>query len=383
MGNAVSYAENLQESTTDILHDSNNETVQNANNILNVSDNNNETVQNVRNILNVSDNNISQIPVNISSPITQSELTPIIQPITISKNIRKQPFVHPFIDMIYKDYSEEKMINMLQAFCGRIEIERDQYDRPIYEIVDQTEFIAPVLQVFSHCANNGKKEVVQWLVDNFVPLQVSYDNNYCFFECLKWKNYEIVDIIVDHESFYPSMEVLENLISRSKYAQIKKCMTSPYLQDDFGKYRFTIMHYVDNNQFVDINNLFMKIKQKLNNQQITIDDIVYPNPRLPKISSDVYLTTLTSVDPIIDTSTTITTTIEDYANPESILIEVDSTNQVDTLVDTLVEESTETFDKASTETLMIDKECHFTNNSNNSFNSDTKSVDKIEVVIAS
>lgn len=200
---------------------------------------------------------------------------------------RKPTYTHPFIDMINRNCSEAEMVNTLQVFCGRIEVGTDQYGRPIYESVDQIEFTAPVLQVFSYCANNGKKTVVKWLVDNFVPLQVSYDNNYCFFECLRWKHYDIADMIVQHESFNPTTEALENLLSRNKYADFRKCMVSPYLRGDMQTYRFTFQHYIDNNQYTNVNNLFQMIKRKLCEPDLQITDQIYPNPRLVQQSQVV------------------------------------------------------------------------------------------------
>lgn len=200
---------------------------------------------------------------------------------------KKRPaYVHPFIEMINRNCSETEMINTLEAFCGRTEVGTDEEGRLIYEAVDQTEFIAPVLQVFSYCATNGKQSVVQWLLNNFVPLQVSYDNNFCYFDCLKWGYHQIADWISEHESFYPSMEVLENLLNRGRYTQFHKCMSSPYLKDDLNTYRFTFMHYINNAQFSDVGNLLDNIKQKTAGQTIQILDTIYPNPRLAKLVQD-------------------------------------------------------------------------------------------------
>jgi hypothetical protein len=213
-------------------------------------------------------------------PIMQT-LDPVI-PVTVQPTMLKkqQPYIHPFIDMINRNCSEVEIINTLQAFCGNIEVGRNSNDQPIYEVVDQNEFLAPVLQVFSYCANNGKKSVVQWLVTNYVPLPVSHDSNYCYFECLRWNHYDIADMIVAHESFYPSMEVLENLISRGKYAQFRKCMASPHLRDDLQTYQYTFMHYIDHNQYTNVGDLLRKIKQRISNQNVQINDQVHLNPRL-------------------------------------------------------------------------------------------------------
>lgn len=219
-----------------------------------------------------------QPTTNTNEPIQNA--TPVVTTATTSEPPAKpQPkYVHPFITMIDEKRSESEMIDMLQCFCGRIEVGRDSMGRPIYEIVDQLEFIAPVLEVFSYCANNGKKAVVQWLANNFVPLQVSYDNNFCYFECLKYNHNEIADIIVHHESFNPTIQVLENLINRNKYGQFKHCMTSAYLTGDLRTYRFTFMHYIETNQYENVKSLLQKISQRISLTNIT--DRIYPDPEL-------------------------------------------------------------------------------------------------------
>ncbi|XWV24688.1 hypothetical protein QJ856_gp1095 [Tupanvirus deep ocean] len=242
---------------------------------------------------------VPQSTGNVPPSVSEFGTSPPAQPV-VPKVVRpRTPYVHPFIEMINRNCSESEMINTLQAYCGRSEVGKDQFGRPIYEAVDQTEFIGPVLQVFSYCANNGKKTVVQWLLDNFVPLQVSYENNYCYFECLQWKHYEIADMLVGHESFVPSMEVLESLLSRSKYAQFRKCMTSPLLpRGDLDTYRFTFMHYIDSNQFLNVSNLFKKIKQRSSGQQVPIDDQIYPNPRLAALKATAPLVP-TPAEPVV------------------------------------------------------------------------------------
>ena len=201
--------------------------------------------------------------------------------------VKKQPpFVHPFIAMINEQRSQPEMINTLQAFCGRTQIGVNEKNEPIYDTVDQMEFKAPVMQVFSYCANNGKDSVVEWLIENYIPLEVSYDNNFCYFECLKWKHEKIADMIVQHESFNPTMEILENLLERNKYLQFRHCMNSPYLRGDMLTYKFTFMHYIDNNQYSSVKNLLGKIKQHTSNANIPITDQVYPNPKLAKTHFD-------------------------------------------------------------------------------------------------
>lgn len=187
---------------------------------------------------------------------------------------------HPFFDMIDRNCSEAEMINMLQAFCGRTQVGTDQVGRPIYDVVDQLDFLAPVMQVFSYCATNGRRSVAQWILTNFVPLQVSYDNNFCYFDCLKYGFIDIADMIAQHESFNPTFQALQNMLERQKYPLFMKCMSSPYLTSDMNTYRYTFMHYLEQSQYSNVVALFDLIKQRANNPSIEITDTVYPNPRL-------------------------------------------------------------------------------------------------------
>lgn len=205
--------------------------------------------------------------------------------ITSDVKIEQQKFIHPFIDMINKNCSPAEMINILQAFCGNIQVGKDDKGNTIFETVDQTEFLTAVLQVFCHCATYGKKSVVEWLMKEYIPLQVSYDNNYCYFECLKWDQYDIADMLVEHESFVPSMEVLENLLFRQKYEKFKKCMDSPNLPEEVRIYRFTLMHYIDEHQYYNARHLFYSIQKRMKGEKIHIEDWIYPNQKLSQLQN--------------------------------------------------------------------------------------------------
>ncbi len=221
----------------------------------------------------------------VSMPTSQTPVVSVttMPPVIPKLPVKKTAYVHPLIEMINKHPSEAEMINTLQAFCGRTEIGCDANGNPVYESVDQLEFFGPVMAIFSYCATNNKKSVVEWLCSNYVPLQVSYDNNYIFFECLRWNQHNIVEIIVNHESFNPTMEVLKNLLSRSKHQQFKKCMSSPYLRGDLQTYRFTFMYYVDQNQHNNLVELLKKIEDRMSNENVEINDEIHPNPRLVQL----------------------------------------------------------------------------------------------------
>lgn len=213
-------------------------------------------------LMNGSQQTYGSQPVQISEitepePVTSTQIPEYVP----EKRGRAPKYVHPFIQLINNNANESEMVNTLQIYCGSTEIGQDEEGKPIYESVDQTMFIAPALQLFSYCATNNKIRVVKWLLDNFVPLQVSYEKNFCYFECVKFHYYDIADLIAQHESFDPTMVALDNLISRNKYDIFKKCMSSPYLTGLMNKYRYTFMRYVDKQQYSKINDLLGKIKQ--------------------------------------------------------------------------------------------------------------------------
>ena len=232
----------------------------------------------------------------IQSSSTPVEPTQTIQPVAVPVPVQSIPtptfpvssrrkYIHPFIQLINQNASATEMISTMSAYLSSVEIGTDDNGNKIYDAVDQTEFIAPVIQVFSYCANNGRGAVVQYLMDNFIPLQVSYDNNYCFFETQKWGHHSICDMIVSHQSFVPTMAVLENLYSRSKFEQIKMCMSRAHLTGTLRTYRFTISSYVDQARYTAINDLFTQIKRLDTDATFVITHEVVPDPRFaPKIA---------------------------------------------------------------------------------------------------
>jgi hypothetical protein len=215
-------------------------------------------------------------------------------------------FVHPFIDLINRRASSIEMIDMLNIYCGCNEIGTDDNGNPIYEAVDQFEFLTPGLDLFAYCANNGRTDVVRWFIDKFVPLQVSYDNNYCFFECQRWGHYEIADMIANHDSFVPSFDVFDNLISRSKYSIIRKCLLSPHINSvnrelsDIAVYRYTMICYLDANQTDNFNTLYNLCKRKFKGENLIIPDEIKTRSDINNLVQSVQQI---SSDIIVDSTT--------------------------------------------------------------------------------
>jgi len=213
--------------------------------------------------------------------MSTTQTVPMISNPVIPKPLpKKSTYVHPFIELVNRSASETEIIGTIGAFICCREIEKDSNDKPIYEEIDQTTFITPMTQVFAYAANNGKTQLTKWIMDNFVPLQVSYDNNFCYFESLKWQHSHIADMIAYHESFVPTINILENLISRNKYDVFKHCMKSPYLKSDLHKYRFTFRKYIDDGNYECVKNLLANIKKKEQGTMIDIWDPICPNPFL-------------------------------------------------------------------------------------------------------
>lgn len=190
-------------------------------------------------------------------------------------------FVHPFIELINRKASDSEFINTMATFMDRRFVGVDERGVEQFEYVDQMQFFLHTMQVFSYCANNGKESVVKWLMDNYVPLQVSYDDNFCYFESMRWGHHSIVELIVSHSSFVPTEPILQDMISRGRYDLFKRCMSSPHLRDKLWTYRHTFLHYLQNNDVDAVNNLFNLIK----NKSSVIPDPVMESSNVPESSS--------------------------------------------------------------------------------------------------
>lgn len=185
---------------------------------------------------------------------------------------KQEVYVHPFIESINKGSSEQEIIDIMTAYMGTIPIGKDENGNEIFDYVDQTLFIQPVMIVFSYATSNNKTILVDWLLKNYVPLQVSYSDNFCYFEALKWNYNNMADLILQHKSFIPSLSVLENLIHRNRYDLFKICMNSPCLEGVLFKYKYNFLYYLDKNDTENIINLLNQIKEyEMNNK-----DIIYP-----------------------------------------------------------------------------------------------------------
>lgn len=171
-----------------------------------------------------------------------------------------EPYVNPLFELVKKGKSQQEIIDNLNAYCGTHEIEGE--NEPMFEQVDQYEFIAPALQLFTHCACYGMKDVVQWFIDNYVPLQVSYDNNFCYFECLRYGHYDIIEMITRHESFEPSFSVMENMLQRSKHHLFMASFNNSNIPSEINDYHYTFRYLMDRSEYQRMRSLFNSLKER-------------------------------------------------------------------------------------------------------------------------
>lgn len=220
----------------------------------------------------------------VYDPIPQTQ--PIVSNPSVSKPTAK--YVHPFIELVNRNAPTNELINTMALYLDISTGEDSQSGEKYYLMVDQSEFIAPVLQVFSFSATNGREPVVRWIMENFVMLDVSYDNNFCYFDSIRWKHEKIADLITTHESFNPTPTVLQNLLARQKYDIFKKCMQSPAIQGLVRDYRFTFIKYLNENKYSAVHGLvdFIIKKEKVPNTIIP-DEILLEDFNSGNISNEI------------------------------------------------------------------------------------------------
>ncbi|AAV50818.1 hypothetical protein [Acanthamoeba castellanii mimivirus] len=292
---------------------------------------------------------------------------------TVQSIINKK-YVHPVIDLINSNQSENEIIEVLKSFVGTNVVGTNENGQTIYDCVDQVELFGPAMQVFCHCACYGKKDVTDWILKNYVPLQVSYGDNFTFFETQKYKHFDISDMLVKHESFVPSYEVMQNLLSRSKYDLLEHCLNNPNLEKSHIDHYNLFIQYLSNKQYSNINELLVSLKKDSNtpivsgnesetqplqvteivnvNDNVTLDEISYSEivtDTLPQnVESGIQLESTTEVKPESTTEVKPESTSE--VQPESTTeFQPESTTVVEPESTTKVEpESTTEFQPEST-----------------------------------
>ncbi len=173
---------------------------------------------------------------------------------TIPKLMNTSPYIHPLIKLINSSTSENGIISTVISYCGIQQISENEYD-----IVDQFELIAPMTQLFCHCACYGKKQVVEWIMNNYAPLNVSYSDNFSYYECLRYGHTNIAELIVKHESFNPDATVLINLLDRKKSELFIHCMNNSNLDVALSTIKTSLIENIKLNRFDEIKTFLKNI----------------------------------------------------------------------------------------------------------------------------
>lgn len=175
-------------------------------------------------------------------------------PVSVQSKPTNSAYTHPFIECIHNSASEEEMINTMEVFMGTTPADTPISVQPSYYVIDQMEFIVPVLHVFSNAVSIGKLRIIQWLMNNYVPLDVSYDDNFFYKDAIKTNQNDSADLIITHPSFKSDMYVLENLLDRRKYDAFKKLVTKT--DGPIQSRAPTLCTYIDNGEIDNVRNLF-------------------------------------------------------------------------------------------------------------------------------
>lgn len=187
-----------------------------------------------------------------------------------------QAYISPITQAIGK--SETEIINTLEMFCGGTQIGVNANGEPMYDSVDQSEMYIPVMQLFSHCVIKNYVKAVEWIVQKFVLLQVSIDDNFCYHESIKNNNKEMTKLIISHPSFEPSIDILDSFIADELYEHFKTCINHPFIEREIFKYRYTLASYIDQEQYLQLCRLFGLLKLKISGKACVIPDEIKSRP---------------------------------------------------------------------------------------------------------
>ena len=147
-------------------------------------------------------------------------------------------YVHPLIELTQNNSSEQDILDNLDLFCGKKLIDYDLAGQPIYEVVDQTLFIAQVTLIMDHAVQENHVNVFGWIIREFVPLDVSSSHNDLFFKAGQLGRKEMTDLLVNHESFHPTHRILQALISKSDFDGLKACLSKSRLNAKYSNPEF-------------------------------------------------------------------------------------------------------------------------------------------------
>ena len=189
-------------------------------------------------------------------------------------------------------------------------------------------------------------------MENYILLNVSYQDNYCFFESAKWNHRDISDMIARHYSFIPSLNTMRFMLQNNKYDLLEISLKSPHLRDDLNTYKYTLLFYLETRNFALFDSLITTIQQRITDKSIVITDPVMDrNYRNHIVSSTTEQTVTEAVEqPITETvEQPVTETVE---QPVTETVEQPVTETVEQPVTETVEQPiTETVEQPVTETI--------------------------------
>lgn len=197
---------------------------------------------------------------------------------TISVTGSVNTYAHPLLELVKKGASSAEIINLLETYCCCRKVGIDENGESIYDVGEQFMIVVPVTQLFSYCVSEGRHDPVVWMMKNYVPLQVSYDNNSFYLECMNHNHTYMAGLMVAHESFQPDVQVMEYMLRRGRYDHLKICMMSKKLSSEFCRYRFTMIHYIDHLMYEKVSSLFNRIKENIDDPTVIIPDVEMPDP---------------------------------------------------------------------------------------------------------
>ena len=187
-------------------------------------------------------------------------------------------FVHPLDELIRSKSSESKCLEMLNVFCGKIYVGKDENGVDIYETVDPYEFFASITQLLNYSVQNNYHNVIDWILENYILTDVSYDNNFIYRNAITYMGDKAsisLEKLAKHSSFNPDTNILLNILSRSKYDLFCHCLDSVHLNSNLRKYKYTLASYVKSGEYKKAEQLLTNIEMLNNDPNYVITDPIY------------------------------------------------------------------------------------------------------------
>ena len=182
----------------------------------------------------------------------------------MQQEYHQEKFVHPLIELLNKYPNEQQLIENMNAFCGSTFLGMsEETGEPVYEMVDQLDCMYPMLMILYYSVRNSYKNAVIWILENYLPIQVSHSDNDFFKVAIHKNNFEIAELLLNHPSFEPSIQVLKTSLANNRFDFIRKCLENPNLPKSIAFYKSTILNNLDAGNKEKINAILDKIQELL------------------------------------------------------------------------------------------------------------------------